>query len=83
MPVICADNSILLKSVSSFLELDYECGHRILLHFSSSNLDNDPILIYNTYRNMLEHYNKSFISTFKISQAKIDVKIRNNLLNPD
>ena len=32
---------------------------------------------------MLEHYNKSFISTFKISQAKIDVKIRNNLLNPD
>lgn len=32
---------------------------------------------------MLEHYNKAFIATFKINQSKIDLKIRNNLLNPD
>jgi hypothetical protein len=49
----------------------------------SNIINKDPILIYNASCNIIEYYNKAFITTFKINKQKIDIKIKNNQFNPD
>ena len=61
-PLICSDNSILLKNIDIHIELDCLCGYRTIYQMRNNQLNKDPVLIYNIERNIIEFYNKAFIT---------------------
>jgi hypothetical protein len=74
---------MILKNITSYIQLDTIYGYRIIYHIKNNTINKDPILIYNTFSNIIEYYNKSFLSTFKINKIKLDSKIKKNQFNPD
>jgi hypothetical protein len=69
--------------MTSHVELDCIHGYRLIYHMMNNLINKDPLIIYNVSCNIIEYYNRVFITTFKIDKTKIDSKIRNKLLSPD
>lgn len=83
IPVRCSDQSVILKRLTTYLEIDSESGYKIVFHFERTYAKREPFVIYNTVSNIIESYNRAFIETYKLDSHKLNAKIANNYLNPD
>lgn len=83
IPVRCSDQSVILKRLTTYLEIDSESGYKIVFHFERTYAKREPFVIYNTVSNNIESYNRAFIETYNLDSHKLNAKIANNYLNPD